>query len=210
MKRGCFLLVLLSAVLLGGCATYSNFQTAQVLDKSEKQFGLGFSFLDQKSEKGQEVVYETEKVFIPEFMFRSGVSERFDFGVKLYTSAFVLGVVVDGKYQFLDGDAFDSAIDVGIGLAGLEYGDASFLDFPVGLLMTFNFSDSVSITLVPKVIFRIVSVDTGSDTGLVHGGTLTLAFGRKTRIIPEIGYFEGDDILGQKASFLQYGVGIMF
>jgi hypothetical protein len=210
MRHGRMLLVFVCAVLLGGCATYSNYQTAQVLDKGEKQFGLGLSYLDQKSEQGAEIVYESEKVVIPEFIFRAGLSERFDFGIKLYTAAFVLGAVVDGKYQFLDGETFDSAINFGVGVAGLEHGGAAFLDFPAGLLMTVNFSEAFSATLVPKVILRRVSADAGSDTGLVYGGTLTLAFGKKSKILPEIGYFEGDDILGQKASFLQYGVGVLF
>ncbi len=210
MKFGRCLLVLLSVILLGGCATYSNFQTAQVLDKGETQFGFGLSFLTQRSEQGEEIAYESGTVIIPEFMFRDGVFDRFDFGVKVYTTAFVLGVIADGKYQFLDGASFDSAIDVGVGYAGLHHEDATFLDFPIALLMTYNFSDRFSTTLAPKLIYRKVSTDEGSDTGIVYGGTLTFAFGRKTKVMPEIGYFVGDDILGQKASFLQYGIGIMF
>jgi hypothetical protein len=92
-------LVLVSIIFFSGCASFSNYQTAQVLQEDERQFGVGLTFTKISPEEGVEVDYEDITYFTPELMFRTGVARNFDFGAKLYSSFPVVGIVIDGKYQ---------------------------------------------------------------------------------------------------------------
>jgi hypothetical protein len=104
------------------------------------------------------------------------------------------------------------AFDLGVGYTGVEIGDEdlTYLDFYPALLMTYNFSDAFSATLVPKVIVRRISSDVGDDTETIPGATLTLSIGKRTRIMPEVGYYKGEDRLGQEIEFMHWGIGIQF
>lgn len=132
--------------------------------------------------------------------------------MKLYASFPIVGIVVDGKYQFFDGDDVDMAFDLGVSYAGIAVGDvdATFLDFYPALLMTYNFSEKFSATLAPKVLTRRFSSDTETYTESYPGATLTIAIGGKFRIMPEVGVYKGKDSLGQDIQFTHWGVGLNF
>lgn len=213
MRKFFLLLVLISWTFFIGCTSFSSYQTAQVLDPDEARFGVGLTFTSISPEEGVETDYEDITYSIPEFLFRIGVSESFDFGGKVYASFPFMGVVLDGKYQFVDGDILDMAIDLGVSYTGVEVGDVktNYLDFYPALLMTLNFSEKFSVTLAPKVLLRQVSSDIEDDyTETIPGATLTLSIGKKVRVMPEIGFYKGEDRTGQEIEFMHYGLGILF
>lgn len=210
MRKSYLLLVLMLAVFLHGCVNFSNYQKAEVLEEGETRGTVGLSFV-QASPGDQEIDYKNITYFTPEIYVRTGVTERFDFGVKFYVSLPV-GVVIDGKYQFVDGEKFDMAADLGVGYTGISVADESiyFLDLYPALLMTYNFSENFSATLAPKVIFRNTGGTMNSGWVTLTGGTLTLALGEKGWVMPEVGYYTGKDTIDQRVDFVHWGVGFSF
>lgn len=212
MRHFYLLLVLIMVIMLAGCTSFSSYQTAQVLDPDEDefQFGVGLTVTSfELEDDGQELDYEEIAYYKTELLFRTAVTESFDFGAKF----FLLGISVDGKYQFVDGDKLDMAVDLGFAYSGIEVDDepVRFIDCQPALLMTYNFQENFSVTLAPKAVIRNVTRDGEEDTQTFVGGTLTLSFGgKKVRILPEIGYYKGEDRLGQDVSVTHGGVGIKF
>jgi len=120
-KHGLFAMTA-AILVMSGCASFSNYQTAQYLGAGNSQFGIGLTATNQ-SVDGPEVYYENVVYFTPEFMFRTGITETFDAGAKLYLSFPFVGAVINGKYQFLDGPSLDMALDIGVGYTGVEIND---------------------------------------------------------------------------------------
>lgn len=201
--------------LLSGCLSLSSYQTAEALPEGKSQFGVGLTVTTIKPDPASvDVIYEDISYFTPEIMYRAGVGGNFDMGAKLWFTYPAIGIVVDGKYQFVDGDKFDMAVDLGVGYSGVETGSAdtriSFVDVVPALLMTYHFSDKASLTLTPKFLYRKPSGAVASDAEHYTGATLMLALGRKIRVMPEVGYFKGEDATGFDNEFTYYGIGFMF
>jgi hypothetical protein len=206
-------LVLIIVVMLAGCASFSSFQTAQVLDPDEDEFQIGIGLAVTSFELEEDAVetdYEEMSYYKTELLIRSGVTESFDFGAKFWT----VGLAVDGKYQFVDGEKIDMAVDLGFSYSGIEVDDEGvrYFGFHPALLMTYNFSEKFSVTLSPRAVILNVSHDEeGDDTQTFLGGTLTLSLGgKKVRILPEIGYYKAEDRLGQEVEVIHGGIGIKF
>ena len=212
MRKFYLMLVFIIVVMLAGCSSFSSYQTAQVLDPDEDAFQIGVGLTVTSfslEEDGQEIDYEEVAYSKLELLIRTAVTESFDFGAKFWTG----GISVDGKYQFVDGEKLDMAADLGFSYSGIEVDDegVTFIDFQPALLMTYNFDEKFSLTLAPKAVIRKVSRDNEEDTNTFLGGTLTLSLGgKKVRILPEIGYYKGEDRLGQEVSVTHGGVGIQF
>ncbi|RME64014.1 MAG: hypothetical protein D6778_08700 [Nitrospirae bacterium] len=209
MGKGAKLLGLFYLVLLTvGCASFSNFQTAETLEPGKTSFGAGVTATTVSPEpQVEDVYYESITYITPEMSFRYGAAEHFDIGARLYTSL-PIGLIVDGKFQFLDTKSFDAAAGLGVSYSGIEINDNSirFLDLYPALLFTYHLSEGLSTTLAPRVIVRNISSDTaGDETQTIPGATLTLAIGKRVQFMPEVGYYQSSDV-----KFINYGVGINF
>ncbi len=101
-------------ILCAGCVSLSTFQTARVLQENESQFGVAASTNSNYTlliEEDDEVSNETITGGTLEAFYRTPISSNFDIGIKAY----FVGAIIDGKYQFHDGERFDMAADLGIG-----------------------------------------------------------------------------------------------
>lgn len=208
--KACMIFILLA--VLSGCASFSNYQTAQSLGEGNSQFAIGLTFTDQSVE-GPEADYEDIVYFTPELIFRTGVTQSFDVGAKVYIAYPIVGAVINGKYQFLDGPSFDTAFDFGVGYTGVEINDndITYIDFYPALLMTYHFSNYASATLAPKVVIRRAKISGGgTDTEIFPGATLTLALGKKVKVMPEVGYYTGRDRLDGDVEVFHFGIGFGF
>ena len=186
-KTVLFLLVLV--ILCAGCVSLSTFQTARVLQENESQFGAAVSTNSNYTlliEEDGEVISESITGGTFEAFYRTSIGSNFDIGMKAY----FVGFIIDGKYQFHDGEQFDMAADLGIGYNKFSSGDSdvTILDFYPTLLMTFDLSKNVDLTFAPKIIARFISGPTENSTLL--GGTMMLTFGP---FMPEIGYYVSED-----------------
>lgn len=204
--------VLVVLCLTTGCVSFSNFQTAEVTksgDTAASGIGITATRIAPTDEAVTDDVYEDATYTMLTFLWRYGISERVGIGGKIYGVSPVVGIAFDGKYQFMDGEAFDAAIDGGIAITGLEVdsSDNSYVDYSGSLLFTYHMSDSASVTLVPKVIFRDINTEGSDESETMVGGTVTLALGKeeKMKVFPEAGFYHSDE-----ADFIHYGVGFIW
>lgn len=195
IKTGLLFVVLV--VLIAGCASLTTYQKAQVLKEDESQFGIALTSTDASLVDDEEdPFFESITYIVPEVYYRTSVSSKVDFGAKI----FPLSAVIDGKYQFVDGEKFDMAADLGISYSKYSFDDKEttiFDIYPI-ILMTCNLSKKVDLTLAPKVITRFLSSDDSRETLTMPGATLSLAIGP---IMPEIGYFTSETV-----NFFTFGI----
>ena len=195
-----YIFVTVLALLFSGCVSMSTLQTARVLEENEKEFGFAaytmtdYTLLIETEEDEDELTSITGGTI--EAFTRTSIGKNFDMGVKAY----FIGAIVDGKYQFYDGDRFAMALDLGIGYNRLTASDEkiTILDLYPTLLMTYDISKNINVTFAPKMIARFISGPT--ETSTLTGGTMMLKFGR---IMPEIGYYVNDT-----DNITTFGVGI--
>ena len=210
-NRSTFHMAALLVLILNaaGCVSLSNFQTADVtrsVEYGSGGVGITATSVTPTDEAVTDDIYEDETYTMVTFLWRYGFNERIDIGGKVYGVTPFVGFALDSKYQFIEGDAFDAAINAGAAITEVEIGDSdnSYVDYFGGLLFTLNMSDTASVTLAPKAIFRDINTDVTDETATLVGGTVTLEFGKEDgmRIYPEIGFYKSDE-----ADFLHYGIG---
>ena len=194
--REAFLFFLVAILPSAGCVSLSTFQTARVLPDTGTQLGVAVSAAS--SYVHEDLLTEDESVAggALEAYYRTAIADHFDVGIKAY----LLGTIIDGKYQFHDTERLDMAVDLGVGYSRFTVGenDVTILDLYPTLLMTFNLSEKVDLTFAPKIIARFISGP--NDNLTLVGGTMMLKFGP---IMPEFGYYVGD---GDNVS--TFGVGL--
>ncbi len=86
-------IILTSSILLSGCFSFTNFQTARTVGKNKTEFGitinsLGFNELDTS-------LYLRVPTF--EFGGKFGISDKMDIGIRFSNFGTLIG---DFKYQF--------------------------------------------------------------------------------------------------------------
>jgi hypothetical protein len=193
-------LALVVFVLVAGCASLSTYQKAQVLKEDESQFGIALTSTDAHlvNNEEEDPFFESVTYIVPEVYYRTSLGNKVDFGAKL----FPLSAVIDGKYQFVEGEGFDMAADLGISYSKYSFDDkeTTIFDIYPTILMTFNLSKKVDLTLAPKVITRFLSSDESRETVTMPGATLSLAIGP---VMPEIGYYTSETV-----NFFTFGVAI--
>ncbi len=189
------LLFLVLVVLVAGCASLTTYQKAQVLKENESQFGIALTSTDASLVE-EDPFFESVTYIVPEVFYRASVSSKVDFGAKI----FPLSAVIDGKFQFIEGEKFDMAADLGLSYSKYSFDDkeTTIFDIYPTILMTFNLSKKVDLTLAPKVITRFLSSDDSKETVTMPGATLSLAIGP---IMPEIGYFTSETV-----NFFTFGI----
>ena len=200
MKNKTILILLVLVILCGGCASLSTYQKAQVLEENATQFGFALTSTDLSliDEDEDDPFFESFNLILPELFYRVSVNSKMDFGAKV----FPLSVVLDGKYQFIDGEKFDMAADLGIGYNkfAIDDKDTGILDIYPTVLMTFNLSEKVGVTLAPKLITRFLSSGGSKETITIPGGTMALSLGP---LMPEIGYYTS-----KNANYFTFGVAL--
>lgn len=200
MKRNT-LIIVIWAIYSVGCTSLSTFQTAQVLEENKTTFGAAVSAFPHYDFEGddEDGVGVDEAVLggTIEGFYRTSISSTFDVGLKAY----LIGGIVDAKYQFLDQETVDMAFDLGIGYQQISTDEESYryIDFYPTLLVTFHLAEKFSLTFAPKVIARHVTGHAKRSN--LAGGTMMLKIGP---FMPEIGYYNIDG-----TRITSFGVGIM-
>lgn len=202
MRRYRFVLIAV-AVVMTGCASLSTFQTAQVLEKGEKQMGFALSASQIDVGDSDDAALEAVTILVPEFFYRAPIGEKSEFGVKLTPTS----LVADGKYQLVDSTPFDMAADLGLGFfAFAAEGEALVVvDIHPAIIASLNLSESVSLNLTPKFIVRYIAAGGESETSYLNGGTIGLALGKNTRFMPEVGFYRWEN---EDSGFAYFGLGI--
>jgi len=139
----------------------------------------------------------------PAYIFRIGLGERFDLGLKGSTGG---TLQADFKVQFIKTPAFDLAIDPAIQLSLINYAS-------LPLMFAINTGEAFSFYFGPRASF--VWVFTGDDTtvagGLAVGGTVgfRIAPSHSFTLYPEVTWFKSlnKDANGSLATI---GIGFSF
>lgn len=204
MKRLIIFILLLP--FLPACVNMSSFQEAQVVPSGEKM-GTFAVTVTKVTPSAQDLnnIYEDFSFVTPEFMMRGGIGNRMDLGARIWLAFPLLGLSGDFKYQIVDSEAVDLSFDIAASYFGIETVDASidFLDITPAVMITIP---KMGITITPKQVRRRISGDNvTSETQVYNGASISIALGKKSKIIPEIGYFEGEG-----NEFTYYGIGFRF
>jgi hypothetical protein len=134
---------LFAMIFISGCLSFSSHQTAEVLKENEVEWGEGFGYyrfdFEVESYDNQSEVTKTHKEsfsmpYFPETIFRFGVAENLDVGVKL--AGVIANLQLDAKYQFLNtgDDVQNFSMAVQPFFSGVVFGPFSLYDMGVGLI----------------------------------------------------------------------------
>jgi hypothetical protein len=169
-----------------GCVTFSTFQSAEVIDAGEVEFGLSVSVavLDGESNLGEVTL-----------MGRVGLGYNFDLGLKMFGFPPFGGYYGDVKYQFMEGPLAGSAV-LGVSYFGVEFNDEDqslTAFYPALLFGNGTFYGG------PKMIYftsRFNLFDTSAQADAsVFGFVLGGAFGNRLKLMPEVNVYFLDEVL---------------
>jgi hypothetical protein len=220
MKR----LAILSAVLLGGCASFSTMSTARTVKRDTTQTWVAPEFvgmtIDTGTGSGQ------ESVSVPQFElgFRRGITDSVELGGKLW----LLGAALESKFQLHRSESQDGGIDVAlapsVGWLGFNSGAGDgfnvvtgYLSLPVGL----NVPGGSQLVLTPKAIYQRYMAKGADGSGNVDiffiGGSAGFAWRLGDMyVLPELSIMKpvaqgsaGDAIFYDGVVF-QGGLGLLF
>jgi hypothetical protein len=184
-----FILALPVILLSPGCASYSTFQTPEVLEPGEKTLGIGYT-VGINSETGE------NSGDMLEAFGRYGIKQNWDIGMKVAGAPPLWGVyIADVKYQLKSEPLFVAA-DIGISYSKLE-----------GI---FEDTDIITWGLYPMIIagtkhvhagVKLVYMNTSGEIDMFGSSTpfkgsatfpgLFLGFriGNKYRLMPELNVY---------------------
>lgn len=223
MKAGIRLLLL--ALLSGsgslGCATLSTMQGPKTVPKGVLQMGAGGA-INLNAVPGLQLVEGVPTPGIAlELSGRLGLADRADMGLRVRP----IGVLLDYKFQFLEGNHLDAAFAPGIGWGGIAIpGASSFAFHEVDVHVPVYFGRQLGsgwIVFGPKVIGRYllssISTDTLSGSSsrfvLLGGGVggITLGLTKRFRVGAELNVYndftENTGLVGEAGlgAFLDFG-----
>ena len=210
MTRNGLLKLLIPAlgVALAGCPSMPLNQTASTVPAGEFQQGVGVEYYGctgcgvDISDDG-EVTNEGIAFFnlpFPNWFGRYGISDNIDLGFR-FSAPFSVGF--DMKFQVLDTEVLDLAIDPGI-----QYNFAlTYFHLPV--LIGLPMGDFFELVLSPRVTYMTVTGDEGSTSlgsaGLFVGGGAAMIFKfDAVQISPELHFLYNPEV---EESILSFNVG---
>ena len=217
MKANSLLFVLALGVLLTqGCASLSGFHTGRTVGDNKAEFtaSLNAGNAPDFSEEEEEISDQLSVVFFPniELGGRYGISEKFDFGLRLNTS---LNVLLDAKYQFV-GDQespFAMSVGAGVGTFGLISTQAALVNFQVPLYTSYHPTESIGIYLSPRYIGQFGTAFSETSGLLSYYGFNTGAeFGKDAlRFGLDYGFYQlNAPGTIENTSVMQFGIGLKF
>jgi hypothetical protein len=189
---------MLAIVVLTGCASMTTIHTAETLSPGSLNYYVAYvpssaPLLDTNNDgKADKMDFNTVEVGA-----RIGLTDHIDLGAKLYP----VGMLIDGKYQFIKGKMFKAAGDLGAGYMTISSGESktSIVDIVPEVPLTIRPISWFAFTLAPKSLIRISSSSndstkvSSSSTEVLFGTTAGLKFTVKNlgSLIFEYGVFGG-------------------
>jgi hypothetical protein len=208
----CFLVTILLCITLalGGCSSFSNFQTARVLPQKQADIYIASSGMF-----GADV--KVPPVF-PEIGFRMGLGFKSDVGARISLG----GLYADYKYQLLGNEDGKIAVATGLELGGTiipQSGTSGFIQTTLPLHFSYHPSERAAIIFTPKIcrIFgfkELTDYDSGEN---YFDGSSSFLFslnpGFEFLMTDRLKLIAGGNIifdLTGDQNFFQYGIGIKY
>lgn len=191
-----------------GCLNAATMQTAHTLDKAQNEFVLsgGYFTVPEINEAVDELTeggLDSVGIPIGEFMYRRGIVDNFDMGVKLT----IIGTLaLDAKYQFVDTERL--AVSAGLGAGTVKVTTTSegvetsvrYTDILFPVYTSFDPTSWMTLSVVPKYNLRLFGAD-GSGFGHMAGSSFNLRLGKRSAAILEATYLKN---LSAEGDIIQY------
>jgi hypothetical protein len=185
--------VVLSLLVLQGCAPISMFQSPEVLQPGERAIGAAYLVVQWDTVEEEDLPGDDDVGGLPSIWFRTAVAENTDMGMSigLFSSA------LDIKRVFVRGPVLLSG-DLGLCFGNDEFdGDAAVTLRPALLLGTEHLYGSVwGAYAFP-----------GDDTVVAQGVGVGVSLGDRVRLVGEWNYFQMGDT---DSPSLDYGGGLQW
>ncbi len=196
------IIVFFSALLIlsGGCASFTSFQTADVIAEGETNVTMSGSLLYSLPETTN--IYEEDNQFVTQLMLRKGISENNEFQASISPNSMSANI----KHLFYKNEKLSSSYTAGIAYSFLasSFDDQIHIaDVPVSLYCTYMPKSNLGFTLNPKVMYRFI----GDESTVIFGSSFNLILGNKIKFYPEGNIFY-DTVIG--SLFIGGGFGISF
>ncbi len=209
--KNCILTILMFGVAFTqwGCASMSSLQTAESLKPDKSQVAIGAGTYTSKSfTTSLNGNSRDADISVPNFevSYRRGIIDKVEAGAKL---ALPGTIIVDGKYQFIDGEVFDMAAGFGLGYLSLETGSdpnkvkTTIVDVMVPLYLSAKVNEYFTPYLSPRYLLRNVSSTSASGSASVMGATGGLKIGKTWGLYAEYGMQKGmgNDFTANQVNF---------
>jgi hypothetical protein len=185
-------------MIITGCASMTTIHTAETLPQGGANWYVAYvpstaPLLDTNFDgKADNMDFNTIEAGL-----RVGLAKHLEIGAKIYP----IGMLIDGKYQFVDGTLFKGAGDLGVGYMTITSGKAktAIFDLVPEVPLTLRPFSWGAFTVAPKSLIRIVSSSndstkaSSSSSEFLFGSTFGLKFtvGNIGSMIFEYGVFGG-------------------
>lgn len=205
----------LLALVVAGCANYSQLQDADTLPRDRQSVGVGLSFTNYQTDVDDDG--KNDGVSVPAVVIsgRRGLTDRIEGQA---TAWIPLGARAGVKVRLL-GEPERAGLQLAVGAhvgylrlsASSDSADADataqFIDGYLPFYVGARLSPSFEVYAVPQYILRTVSGSTETEVDHVTGGTLGVAVGRKTKVYLEGGVFY-DRLVGAAIYNTAVGLGL--
>ncbi|MCF6365587.1 MAG: hypothetical protein L3J35_05230 [Bacteroidales bacterium] len=175
-------------ILTGGCASFTSFQTADVIPEGKTDITISGSLLYSLPETVG--VYEEGNQFVTQLMLRKGISENNEFQAAISPNS----INVNYKHLFYKDKKFTSSYTTGLAYSFLasSFDDQIHIaDVPISIYCTYMPKPNFGFTLNPKVMYRFI----GDESTVIFGSSFSLVIGDKIKFYPE-GIIFYDAIIG--------------
>lgn len=183
---------------LSACVSMSSLQTARTLKPGEAQWTAGGGTYNSGDITDALSDTKGDELSIPfmEVSYRQGLTKDWDFGLKTTFAS----VNADAKYALIQGDKFAMATGAGLNYFSIESKvgvgttetkfKTTVYDLMVPLMLSYDFSKSVSLYGGPKFISRFISGSGKNGNVNMAGGTGGLKIGETWGAYLEGSYYK--------------------
>lgn len=219
MKTLCIFSYLIISLLLTGCYSQYQYQTARTIKPKEFEFGAGIN-LGNSSNFDYKYIFDTSdqsfgpfSLFEPQFFFRAGISSKVDIGIAV--SPISKALSIDSKVMLIGDHTSKFVLSPGIGLRAGMYKERQKkpIDLELYIHTSYYFNDNIAVFLTPTYIiendrFKYLNGNSlhrlGFSSGLeyrINTGKVIIGINRNWAINPS---FKGEEF---KVNFLSINLG---
>ncbi len=135
---------LILTLMMSGCFSFSAHQTAETLPEDTVEWGEGIGYYmfdykdyeyDDETGEDKKVTKSTSLPYFPETIFRFGLAENMDAGIKIYGG---IGIEGDMKFRILSIGDETSNFSVALqpSAAGITIGELTIYKFSAGMIVS--------------------------------------------------------------------------
>lgn len=192
-----YLLPIMAIILLSGCFSINNFQSAKTLKKSQAELGVGVSAgtsftIDASQEDAMGGVDNLDIILADFILFgRYGISDNVDVGLR-FSSVGDLGA--DFKFMAVGDQESKYTLSPGLGFSTNSWlaSTTGIFQVEVPLHNSYNISDNFTFVLTPRYVGQTSTSILFANGGWIHyvGGTAGFEVGKNIKFNVGVNYLK--------------------